>query len=391
MSSRRHAVLDAVLAASLCAWGQAEVWGSGAEMLVGPKWANAAVYAIMSLFLLGRRQVPVWTLTAQCAVLSVLVVAYGSSETLAWVLPLTAGVYAVAAYRATRRILGATMPVLLCLGTMSVADAAHRVQADVLGALPFLGLLAGAWLLGEYARTRRLYFNQLTVSAEWAARERERLVREGAAEQRTRIARELHDVLAHGMTVMVRQVEAGQARLATDPEKARASFDAVAEAGRRSLDEVRRLVYLLRENETAEGQKEPRATSNPAPHIDEVGLLAAHVSRTGLAVDVRGLNDVSGVPAGLGLALYRIVQEALTNSMRHGHARSATVTLGREGGAVVAEILDDGVGPGGPIVTGSGLTGMHERAALYGGTVKVDAGEAGGVVVRAVLPLTEPA
>src|SRR5689334_19981099 len=210
VSTRRDVALDVILAGSLAAWGQAEVWNSDASLLVGPKWANAVGYAVMSVLLLARRRVPMLVLTGQSAVLVALVMAYGASETLGWFLPLVAGVYAVATYGRRRRLLFAAAPVLLCYGAMLLGDRLHGVRFDAAGSLPFAGLLLGGWLLGDYARTRRLYLAQLAASAELAAREREEQARRASAEQRTRIAQELHDVLAHGMTVMVRQVEAGQ-------------------------------------------------------------------------------------------------------------------------------------------------------------------------------------
>src|SRR5258708_23785038 len=152
----------------------------------------------------------------------------------------------------------------MCYGAMLAGDWLHGVRFDAFGSLPFVGVLLGGWLLGDYARTRRLYLAQLAASAELAAREREARAGRAAAEQRTRIAQELHDVLAHGMTVMVRQVEAGQARPDSDPARAWASFSAVAETGRQSLGEVRRLVALLRD------------TGAPEDTASEVADVLAH-------------------------------------------------------------------------------------------------------------------
>jgi signal transduction histidine kinase len=212
-------------------------------------------------------------------------------------------------------------------------------------------------------------------------------VRRAAAEQRTGIAQELHDVLAHGMTVMVRQVEAGQARMDSDPERARASFTAVAEMGRQSLGEVRRLAALLAGSGMPQAMAPP-VGDGPAPGLGSVDRLAARVAEAGLQVRVARSGELSDVPEGVGLAVYRIVQEALTNAMRHGRARSAVVTLHRHGGALVAEIHDDGRGPHTGTQPGRGLAGMRERAALYGGTLTAGPGQQGGFTVRAVLPLT---
>jgi signal transduction histidine kinase len=386
VSSRRDVALDVILAGSLGAWGQAEVWNSGASLLVGPRWANAAAYAIMSVLLLARRRAPVAVLTGQSITLIALVMAYGASETLGWFLPLVAGVYAVAAYGRRRRLVLAAAPVLACYAAMLAGDWLHGVRFDAFGALPFIGLLLGGWLLGDYTRTRRLYLAQLAAAAELVARQREERARRAAAEQRTRIAQELHDVLAHGMTVMVRQVEAGQARLDGDPERARASFNAVAETGRQSLGEVRRLVALLRGTGTPD-TTDVESAEAPAPGLGSIDGLAAQVGRAGLEVRVARVGDLSDVPAGVALAIYRIVQEALTNAMRHGRACSAAVTLRCQDSTMVAEIHDDGGGPDASGHPGTGLTGMRERAAPYGGTVTAGPADDGGFTVRAVLPL----
>src|SRR5258705_10162507 len=116
VSTRRDVALDTILAGSLCAWGQAEVWNSGASLLVGPRWANAAAYAIMSVLLLARRRAPVLVLTGQSVTLIAVVMAYGASETLGWFLPLIAGGYAVAAYGRQHRLVLAAAPALMCYG-----------------------------------------------------------------------------------------------------------------------------------------------------------------------------------------------------------------------------------------------------------------------------------
>lgn len=370
---------DGVLAGSLVAWGLAEVVNEQTEVLVGPKWANAVTFVAMSLALLVRRRRPVACLVFQCACMGVLVVACGgTTESLGWVLPLVAGIYAVAAYAPRWRVLGAAAPtaalILLQLGVNLTAG--QIVGGDLLGSLPFVGLLAAGWLWGTFARTRRLYVVEVERSAALLAAQREERAHRNAAQERNRIARELHDVLAHGLAVTVRQAEAGEARLNRDTEAARASFQAIADVGRRSLADVRSLMTVL---------QEPTADVSVCGDLEQLDELAASLSTAGLTVLLRRTGDSSKVPNTVANAAFRIVQEALTNAMRHGRAHTAWVTLNSEPGRLKVEVRDDGQGAAGTPIPGGGLTGMSARAALCGGTFSAGTSDDGGFIVTASL------
>jgi len=194
---RRECLLDLLLVGCLLAFGQAEVWNSGAELLVGPAWLNAVVFAVMSLALLWRRSHPLLVLAAQCGVLAVAVVAVGgTSQSLGWLLPLIAGVYAVAAAPGPVRLLPAASLVIGLIVVLGAVDLIHGRNApwtDYLAELGFLGLVALGWLLGSLVRARRLYAEEAIRTAELRARAAEEHTLRTAAEQRNRIAHELHD------------------------------------------------------------------------------------------------------------------------------------------------------------------------------------------------------
>jgi len=384
--ARLEWVTDVVLAASLAAWGLAEVYNGGIEVLFGPKWANAVTFTVMSLLLLIRRQRPALCLPLQCAVMGLLVVATGgTTQSLGWLFPLVAGVYAVAAYAPRRRLLSAAAPVVALLAVQLAVDLADGDVdgggRDLIGTLPFIGLLVAGWLWGSYARTRRLYLDQLNRNAELLAGQREERALRNAAQERNRIAHELHDVLAHGLAVTVRQAEAGEARLKHRPEDARASFQAIAETGRRSLTDVRRLMDLL---------NEPDSARPAAGDLDDLDDLTTSLETAGLTVDLHRTGQFAAVPDTVANAAYRIVQEALTNALRHGPANTATVTLHGEPGRLTLEITDDGKGVQGPPLPGGGLTGMRARAALCGGTFTAGTPPGGGFTVHATLPWEHP-
>jgi signal transduction histidine kinase len=261
-------------------------------------------------------------------------------------------------------------------------------------------ILAAAWWLGDGNR-RRL---EAVAAAQQRAAElelaRDQLARRAVTEERLRIARELHDVVAHSMSIIAVQAGVGAHVLDSQPEEARKALAAVEATSRQALVEMRRLLGVLRE------EAEPRGSLAPAPGLAELEALAAEVARAGVRVEVRIEGTPAALPAGLDLSAYRIVQEALTNVVKHARPAGATVRVAYEPGQVVIEVTNDGKGlesafgrqPSGsdrqsrsadPQMRGSGIPGMRERAALYGGTLEADPLPGGGFRVAAVLPLEE--
>ncbi|HEY8590261.1 MAG TPA: sensor histidine kinase [Naasia sp.] len=236
----------------------------------------------------------------------------------------------------------------------------------LLGATLLLLLAFGA---GEFLRTRR------ARRVSWA-REQEELRRTEEQRERMRIARELHDVLAHSLSSIAVQAGVGLHLMDSDPERSRAALAAIRSASTSALDEVRSVIGVLR----ADGE----APLRPAPGLDRLRELGGPAAAAGIDVHFRGTAP-EGLPAPVQLAVYRIVQEALTNVVRHSGATTADVTLDDDGRALRVAVTDDGAGSS---VTepGSGLLGMRERAELLGGTISTGALPGGGFRVEAVLP-----
>ena len=249
--------------------------------------------------------------------------------------------------------------------------------------IPKLALFAIAWLIGDNLRTRRAYLAKLEARAARLERERERQAARATLEERTRIARELHDVIAHNVSVMVVQASAGEDVFDSDPARAREALAAVASTGRDALGELRRLLGVIRPGE------EEGPSYSPQPGVSRLGELVEQVRETGLAVELSVEGSVRELPEAISLCIYRIVQEALTNTLKHAAASNARVSLRFGPEELLVRVSDDGRG----IVAraeangGHGLIGMRERVALFGG--ELDAGPAadGGYGVSARLPL----
>jgi signal transduction histidine kinase len=221
--------------------------------------------------------------------------------------------------------------------------------------------------------------------------EREAQAREAVGAERLRIARELHDVVAHSMSVIA--VQAGVANHVIDsrPELARQALATVETNTRSALVEMRRLLGVLRQGD------EPSGSLTPAPGLSQVADLVEQFRDAGVTIDLRLDGEPDGVPDGVDLSAYRIVQEGLTNVLRHGGPH-ATVTIGRDAGAVEIEVCDDGrrpdqerTAPDTGRVAGHGLIGMRERVAIFGGTLVTGKRPGGGFRLAATLPLGEMA
>jgi signal transduction histidine kinase len=255
--------------------------------------------------------------------------------------------------------------------------------------LVFVGWAAAAVFLGDAMRSRRSYLGALEERARHLEQSREDEARRRVAEERLRIAQDLHDSVAHTMATI--NVQAGVAAHVIDrhPDRARDALVVIQQASREVLDELAALLGLLRLN----GQEGDSLAPTPGPA--QLGTLVESAKRSGLEVTLRVERDVSAVPQPVGVAVYRIVQESLTNVIRHaGPGARATVTItGEQGGGLAVEIADDGAGAGvngagvnGTGGTGVGIVGMRERAQATGGTLVAAARPEGGWIVRGVWP-----
>ena len=250
------------------------------------------------------------------------------------------------------------------------------------------GMVAAALGLGLYFAARRAYLAELHDRAERLERERDQQAALAAAAERARIAREMHDIVAHHLTVMTTLAEAAVAASASSPEKATDVMRSVAVTGRRALADTRRLLGVLRERDgTGAGSAE---ALQPVPDLSQLDALIEQVRSAGLDTALELHGQAPDVPAGVQLAVYRLVQEALTNTLKHGGAGArASVRVSFEPGELRVDVNDDGAGSAATAATGigGGLPGMRERVRAYGGDVQAGPRQPAGWAVSARLPL----
>ncbi|HEX8771628.1 MAG TPA: sensor histidine kinase, partial [Acidimicrobiales bacterium] len=245
-----------------------------------------------------------------------------------------------------------------------------------------------AWILGDSVRVHRAYTLEVEKRAERLERERADEARRAAAAERVRLARELHDVVAHHVSVIALQSQAAEVLLRAEPDRAAESVEAIGVTAREALSELRRLLGALREADDGAPALEPQ------PGLGDLDALAESVRHAGVTVELSVTGKRRPLPSGVQLSAYRIVQEALTNVLKHARATTARVALRYEADALVISITDDGVAsrtgpPGDGSGQGQGLIGMRERVALFDGELRAGASVDGGFSVDARLPLVD--
>jgi signal transduction histidine kinase len=256
--------------------------------------------------------------------------------------------------------------------------------ADMKSMIPLSMMIGAIWLCGLYISTRRKYTSSLEERARRLERERDAQAEVAAAAERARIAREMHDVIAHSISVMVIQADGASYAVDTDTERAKRAMRAIGDTGRQALMEMRRMLGVLRED------TDGTATLAPQPGVGELPDLVQQIRTAGLPVGYEVSGAPFALPAGLALVAYRIVQEALTNVMKHaGPAATAQVVLHYGDQSVEVRVRDDGRGATITDGRGHGLVGMRERAAVYGGQVSAAPVPGGGFEVLARLPVKE--
>ncbi|RAO60407.1 Sensor histidine kinase YxjM [Micromonospora saelicesensis] len=330
-----------------------------------------AAMTVAPLLALPRRPLLAWRLT----VLALLICTFNAPDDQAWpwTPPLALGSIAVLAVVVAR----VDRPVLVWVVAISTVPVLTLVHPD--NRVPVLLLLGALAIVGDLIRRNRLSRHALAAQAELSEREQER---RAVLEERTRIAREMHDVVAHHMSLIAVQAETAPYRLTDVPAPAAAEFVAIAASARNALTDMRRLLGVLR-SETSGPQTAPQ------PDLTDLGAMVDAARRAGLPVtlDVEPVDD-DRVPAPVGLAAYRIVQEGLANAARHaaGAAVRVTVRTGRSGLGVRVENSPADVRPTADGGSGHGLTGMRERATSLGGTFTAGPLPDGGYAVAAELP-----
>lgn len=375
----RHAgeIGDWLLAALLVGSAQYEVWSGGGPFA---RRAGGAVLLLAATAPLGwRRRAPLAVVTVVSAAVLVGGLLFDGYQASGQpFIAVIVALYTVAAHGEQRERFAGAAAVAVSLAGFQFAEV---LRGDDVGELPgiwlpfvlafLLGRLRG-WQLSESRRLRR--------RAAELERERDEKARLAVAEERARIARELHDIIAHAISVMIVQARVGRRRLAGETAPPRESFDTIEETGRHALAEMRRLVGMLR----AEGEP---PTLAPQPGLGQLEALVAQVSDAGLPVELSIEGEPRELPPGIDLSTYRIVQEALTNALKHAGPASARVVVSYGEEEIEVQVVDTGAGAEEGDAAGHGLVGMRERVSLYGGEIEAGHRAGGGFVVRARLPL----
>ena len=383
----RPPLADVMLAGGVLVVAQVETWMTTSFQ---PKLPLALLAVAITVPLAWRRRAPFGALLAVGVAGWVLSAGWPELNALYTFIVVVVAVFSVGAYAEPRRAAVGCALVLLTFWVGALQDNARhpgrRGPSDVVFVSVVFG---GAWLLGRALRGRGQQAAQLQQRAAQLEADQQAQARAAVAAERARIARELHDVIAHSVSVMVIQAGAAEQLLEDTPERARGPLEAVQDTGRQTIVELRRLLGILRED----GQELSLA---PQPGLAGLELLLGEMRQAGLPVQLRVEGQPWPLPPGVDLAAYRIVQEALTNTLRHAGPAQAEVIVRYQDHAVELEVLDDGHGPepgdGADGARGHGLVGMRERVALYGGTLEAGprvttTGTAGtGYAVRARLP-----
>lgn len=370
-------ILDGALAILIFALIEAQ--GQPERQRAAP--LSVALVALETLPLTFRRRAPtVVVLVVGLASVGHLVAGFhnGFFDTFAAVIAL----YSVAAHsrRQTSLAFLTLLPIALAV---AIAVDWHNTGVVNLIDIPYnLVFFLTGWVLGDGQRTRRAYVAQLEERERMLARERVDRVRATLAEERTRIARELHDIVAHSVSVMVLQANAGERIVGTRPEQAAQNLAAIQATGRQALAELRRLLGVLRGDESVDGERAPQ------PRISDVQDLALQAQQAGLETTVTSEGDATRLPEAIQLSAYRIIQEALTNILRHAGASHATILIRCTSSTLEVEVQDDGKRASQPAESaGHGLVGMRERVQLFGGDLRTGPQPGGGFRVLARLPL----
>ena len=380
-----HRFGDPLLAGLLVVLGECELFIRSLDAeFHGPRPLNAVLVVAIAAPVAWRRVAPLVAFVAYLVPASVwLDAVYGPNSSLPVepLLVLLILIYSAASYATAERqrwvfatvsALFASELVLLAVGTKSVGNV-----------VPGLLLIGLAYVVGRALRSKHVQAEAIRREAAGLEMEAAERTRRAVAAERDRIARELHDVIAHSVSVMVVQAGAGERLLAIEPARARESLEAIRRAGGEALDELRRLLGLLRE------QSPTTASVEPQPGLRHLEALVDQARAAGLSVECQVRGDREGVPPGVDLAAYRIVQEALTNARKHGGQTAAEVEVEYQRRAVRVVVTDNGLGSSTIGVlrgAGHGLIGMRERVAVYGGLLETGPRAGGGFAVRATIP-----
>jgi signal transduction histidine kinase len=376
----RELALDALLAAGITLFAQLDLWLDVEQAThYGSDVLAALVTFAATSALVFRRRAPLATVCFVAGVVAVPELVAGPLTVQIWgdFVPIL-----VAAYSVTRH----ARPRAAIAGTSAAAAALLVVELRVpvsgtVSNIPFIWVpFAIACAAGHILRARELAHAEVRTRAAKLESEQDETIRAALLEERARIARELHDIVAHSVSVMVVQAGAAEDMLDRDPERARLPLMSIQETGGHAIAELRRMLGLLRDE-----RGEPMLA--PQPGTSQIGDLVEQMSELGLPVELSVEGTPRALSPGVELAAFRVVQEALTNTLKHAGQATSTVVVRYGEQELDLEILDDGVAAGRNGV-GHGLIGMRERVALYDGAIEAGPRPEGGFAVRVRLPLT---
>ena len=359
--------VDVALAAVLAVTGELEVWLGSGSVTHHHRVAIGAGMVVLAVLVAVRRLYPGAVGIAAALVANAVAGIWAPPSSASYGIAWMCSMYALAAWARPRLFLAGAAAV--ALPTLSAAALGRGPNGEVqFTVVTLVVMLLVRRVLGD--RERR---------AQMAERERDLAAREAVVEERARIARELHDVIAHNVSMMV--VQAGAERRVVEPASGtRDVLETIEQIGRSALTEMRRLVGMLRTDRAEE--------LAPQPGLDDLPRLVTQVREAGLPVDLHVDGERRDLPVGIDLSAYRIVQEALTNALKHAGEARATVRIRYGLDSLELEIVDDGAGGSAHAEgAGHGLVGMRERVALYGGRLDARRREGGGFAVRALLPI----
>jgi signal transduction histidine kinase len=348
------------------------------DHFAGKRGAALAAALVFSATLVWRRRQPLVPLFAGTALIefsNLVVPALGNTGTffLAYVVVL----YSAGRFTAGRATLVAALTLVVAFPLAAIEPG----QAFSLSDAVFIAVaFAGPFVAGVVIRRRHETESELHGRAAQLERERDAKAREAVTQERVRIARELHDVVAHAISVMVLQARGGRRKLPDGADETRTALDAIESAGEQALAEMRRLLGMLRFDDE-------EIALAPQPSLSRIDELVASLGAASMPVEVRIEGKPVELPPGVDVSAFRIVQEALTNALKHAGPARARVTVRYTPDDLELEIVDDGRGNGHGGGTGQGLVGIRERVAVYGGDVESGRRPEGGYVLRARLPL----
>jgi len=371
-------LVDGLIVLALGGLALGEIWTSP---FAEPRPVNTFLFLSVCLALLWRRRAPLVVLLIAVTVLGIQANLFDPPDQP----PLSSFIiflvvsYSVAVHGEGRRAVVAAAAAFAT--EILIIDLPRLLAGENPGnIIPAWILYLMLWFVGRTIRQSRLQAERLQDLATQLELEREEKARTAVAEERSRISRELHDVVAHSVSVMVVQSQAAQRLLEGEQRNARQALESIETTGRQALTEMRRLLGILRRTDA-------ELALAPQPGLEHLDALIEQTREAGLPVELSVEGDVGSLPPGVDLTAYRIVQEALTNTLKHAGLAHARVTIRRRDDGMELEVADDGAASGKGDGSGQGLIGMRERVALYGGALESGRRDGGGYIVRARLPL----